>query len=102
MNRFRNRIYYSICQKTYELFKNSGYQTFRNYSKSVKNDILTASLSNNTTHLVTTIIIYLKKIYALTDEESLSFIVDYFSTDAYVTFEENVRGMNTLFINLNI
>lgn len=89
MNSLDNYIYYSLCEKSYELFKMGNYSTYRNFCKNIKNEIEMNKVSHSTTNFIFWKLgEYLKMIYGFDFNESLGYIIDYFLKEKYKIFEE--------------
>lgn len=91
MGSFDNYVYYSICEKSYEMFKLTGYSTYRNFCKNIKNEIDGESrLDNTTNHIFWNIGEYIKLIYGFEFDEAVGYIINYFLEEKYMVFEEPV------------
>jgi len=100
MNILDNYIYYSVCEKAYELFnENTYYQTFGNFCKSFNTSIMLNNLNKKELEQIYTLCDYLEKIYGLTFEECNLYITDFFLLEKWITFEMSVRMMNAHFKN---
>lgn len=102
MNILDNYIFYSICEKAYELFNNNNnnyYQTFGSFCQSFNTAIKLNNLNKKELSQIYTLSDYLEKIYGLTSEDSSLYITDFFLLEKWVRFEMSVRMMNTHFKN---
>lgn len=100
MNILDNYIFYSICEKAYELFiANTYYQTFGNFCNSFNTSIKLNNLNKKELAQIYILSDYLEKIYGLSSEECNLYIADFFLLEKWVRFEMSVRMMNTYFKN---
>jgi hypothetical protein len=88
MSVLSNYIYYSICEKAYDLFEESNFMTFRNFCNGIKYEIDSEKLDNSSMNIISNIYVYLEVIYAIREEENINYILDFFSSMKYIEYEE--------------
>jgi hypothetical protein len=99
MNTFDNYIYYSICEKSYELFEKSNYLTYSSFCNGIKNAIELNNFSYDENRRIVDILSYISLIYGLKYSEIGEYIHNYFMGDKFLTFEEPVRLIKEYFKN---
>jgi hypothetical protein len=100
MDELRNYIFYSICEKSYELFeKTSNYSTYVNFCTGLKNSIELEKIDYEDSHRIMDIFGYIKKIYGLEYDESGEYVKDFFLKEKYRDFERPVRLIKEYFSN---
>lgn len=91
MDKLENYIFYSICEKSYELFENTNYSTYRMFCISFKNTIKLNNIDDNDYNIINEIYYYLNIIYNLDYETSVGYIGKYFLEEKYIKFEVPFR-----------
>jgi hypothetical protein len=91
MDKLENYIFYSICEKSYELFETTNYSTYRMFCISFRNNIKLNSIDNTEYDKINEIYYYLNVIYNLDYETSVSYIGRYFLEEKYIIFEVPFR-----------
>jgi hypothetical protein len=99
MDDLKNYIYYSICEKSYELFEKTNYMTYTAFCNGLKNAILLDELDYDDSHKLMDIFSYVKKIYGLEHNESGDYVRSYFIDEKFREFENPIRLMNEYFKN---
>lgn len=99
MDKLDNYIYYSICEKSYELFEDTNFMTYRMFCLSFKNSILLNDFGNNEFKVIDEIYNHLRLIYGLDYNTSFEYIGQYFLDDKCIIFEEPVRLVKDYFKN---
>jgi hypothetical protein len=99
MDKLDNYIYYSICEKSYELFEDSNFMSYRMFCNSMKNSIILKDIGKSESNIIGEISRNLQLIYHLDYEESMEYIGEYFLNDKFVIFEEPVRLVKDFFKN---
>ena len=95
-----NYIYYSICEKSHEIFENTAYATYRNFCKNIKDEVDgNRGLDNATNHIFWKIGEYLKLIYGFEFDEGIVYIINYFLEEKYMIFEEPVVCITSAYKN---
>lgn len=91
MNRFDNYIFYSICDKSYELYKKGHFRNYHSFCNTLKSSIILESFSSGEKALLFEINLYLKKLYGFDDDTIAYYTLRYFLGDKYRIFEETIR-----------
>jgi hypothetical protein len=91
MIKFDNYIFLTICEKSYENFKKTKFMTYSAYCSNFKNCFLLQKFSKSEASDFNSIILYIKRIYDLSDEESFKYVKNFFILDKNIIFQENVR-----------
>lgn len=100
MDQLRNYIFYSICEKSYELFeKTSNYSTYISFCNGLKISIETEKLDFEDSHRIMDVLGYIKNIYGLEHTEGGGYIRDFFIEEKYRDFERPVRLIKEYFAN---
>jgi hypothetical protein len=99
MDPLKNYIFYSICEKSYELFEKSNYMTYINFCNGIKNSIEMDSLDFEDSNKIIYIFDYLKEIYGLEYEDSGEYVKMFFVKEKYRDFEYPVRIIKEYFSN---
>jgi hypothetical protein len=100
MDELKNYIFYSICEKSYDLFeKTSYYSTYVNFCAALKNSIELDRIDYEDSNRVVYILDYLKEIYGLEYDESGGYVKDFFLLEKYKDFERPVRLIREYFSN---
>lgn len=111
MSELDNYIYYSICEKSYEVFQNNldvnyphNYDiikcsNYRSFCILMQHSMKLKDLSGRETKHISLLKAYLILIYGLTSDESMEYIFNYFMDERYIYLEEPVRLMNIYFKN---
>jgi hypothetical protein len=99
MDDLKNYIYYSICEKSYELFEKTNYMTYTAFCNGLKNAILLDDFDYDNSHKLMDIFSYVKKIYGLEHNESSDYVRSYFIDEKFREFENPIRLMNEYFKN---
>lgn len=99
MNKYKNYIYYSICEKSFELFQDSNYLTYSSFCYGIKAAIQTKEFDWVDSSRVYEIIVYIKKLYGLKPEEYGEYINEYFLDEKFLVFEKPIRIINEFFKN---
>lgn len=96
-----NYIYYSICDKSYDIFKRSAYSTYRNFCNNIKHEIESnsGSLHTTTNFIFWQIGEYIKVVYDLDFNQCLDYIFKYFINEKYKTFEEPMVCIKSAYKN---
>lgn len=105
--KFNNIVYYSICEISTELFKkNTDYQTYSNFCKTLKASIIrhleneeANPLSKKETKILITISDRIELLYSLSEEEIDELLTNYFMEDQFLIFEKPVAEMYENFRN---
>jgi len=99
MDDLKNYIYYSICEKSYELFEKTNYTTYTAFCNGIKNSILLEDMDYEDSHRIMDIFDYIRKIYGLEYHESGDYIKGYFIDEKFRDFERPIRLINEYFKN---
>jgi replication initiation and membrane attachment protein DnaB len=99
VSKLDNKIYYSICEVTVELMKETDFTTHKSFCGNFKDSLNTGALSDKQKKFVINITKKLEKIYSLTIEEIASYIVNYFIEQEYLKFEKSIKLFNDAFKN---
>jgi hypothetical protein len=99
MSKLDNYIYYSICEKSYELFKESNFMSYRMFCFSFKNSILLNDFGSKEFRIIDELYTYLRLIYDLDYNIAYEYIGEYFLDDKCIKFEEPVRLVRDYFKN---
>lgn len=99
MDVLKNYIFYSICEKSYELFTESNYVTYVNFCLGLKTSIELENLDSKDSARIIEILDYLKQIYGFEYTESGEYVKSFFVEEKYKDFERNVRLVKEFFIN---
>jgi hypothetical protein len=99
MDNLKNYIYYSICEKSYELFEKTNYMTYTAFCNGIKNSILLDEMDYEDSHRIMDIFDYIRKIYGLEYNESGDYIKEYFIEEKFREFERPIRLINEYFKN---
>jgi len=99
MNNLDNYIYYTICEKSYELFEKTKYMNYPSFCNGFKTAMILNDFSKKECSLLFELNIYLNIIYGFDKETSAEYIGKYFIEDKYVTFEEPMRLTKFYFKN---
>ena len=78
MSKLNNYIYYSICEKSYELFKESNFMSYRMFCFSFKNSILLNDFGSKEFRIIDELYTYLRLIYDLDYNIAYEYIGEYF------------------------
>jgi len=99
MDELKKYIFYSICEKSYELFEATNYVTYTNFCNGLKNSIELDNLDYQESNRIIYIFDYLKKIYGLEYDESGEYVKDFFLKEKYKDFERPIRLIKEYFSN---
>jgi hypothetical protein len=99
MDNLKNYIYYSICEKSYELFEKTNYMTYTAFCNGIKNSISLDNMDYEDSHKIMQIFDYIRKIYGLEYNESGDYIKEYFVDEKFREFERPIRLINEYFKN---
>ena len=99
MNKLDNYIFYSICERSFELFKDTKFVTFTIFCDSLKASIELGDLSKKELFIMYEIGNYLEKLYDLDFTEKNSYVADFFLKQKVYQFERSVRMMQEYFRN---
>jgi hypothetical protein len=91
MIKFDNYIFLTICEKSYELFKETKYMTYIAYCNNFKVCFKLGKFSNVESSHISEIINFIKKIYDLDTDEAFKYIKNFFMLDKHLIFEESSR-----------
>ena len=95
-----NYIFYSICEKAYEIFdSHSYYRTFNTFCTGYKTAMLLNTMNSSDLRKFYSFCDYIQLIYNLTPEEGNMYVIDFFLLEKWVIFEPPVKMMSTHFKN---
>jgi len=99
MDKLENYIYYSICEKSYELFEDTNFSTYRMYCYSFRDYINLGIIGENEFETIDVISKHLELIYNIEYKVAVQYIGSYFLDEKYVIFEQPVRLVREYFRN---
>jgi hypothetical protein len=99
MGKLDNYIYYTICEKSYELFEKSNYLTYNSFCNGIKFAIKLNDLSYDENQRIVDILKHVSLIYDLKYSEAGEYIHNYFMEEKFLIFEEPVRLISEYFKN---
>jgi hypothetical protein len=100
MDKLENYIFYTICEKSYELFETqTNFMTYRMFCYTIKNSIISNDIGGDEYSLIVQIYNHLEMIYGLDYATGIEYIGTYFLDDKCVVFEEPVRLVREYFKN---
>lgn len=88
---FDNYVFLTICEITYETFKDSGFSTHANYCRTLGSSLNDNVLLKKEKRTILAIMDELEALFSMTHEESSMYIVRYFNEGQYNNFETSVR-----------
>lgn len=98
MTRFDNHVYYSICEKSYEIFmEKTNFQTFSAFCSAFKNSFALMDISQKEIINMMEIRRYIQTIYGFEYTEALEYVIDFFREERYLIFIKSVLFMNEYF-----
>ena len=99
VSKLDNYIFYSICEKLYESFKTTKFITFTNFCESLRVSIEFNQLGKKELIFMYEIDNYLRLIYNLSENETNTYISDFFILKKFTIFETSIRLMDKFFKN---
>lgn len=99
MNKLDNYIFYTICEKFYELYKDSNFITFRRFCENFTVSFKLNNFNNKELRMISEIVNHLKLIYNLELDEGIDYISFFLTNEKWVIFDETVIYMNKYFKN---
>ena len=99
MDKLENYIYYSICEKSYELFEDTNFSTYRMYCYTFRDYINLGIIGENEFGTIDVISKHLELIYNIEYKVAVQYIGSYFLDEKYVIFEQPVRLVREYFRN---
>jgi hypothetical protein len=97
MKKIESFIFLSICEITVKNYKKTNYLTYINYCNLFRVSINDKSLSAKETQQLISILDYLKKIYGLTDVESIDYILKFLESDNILDYQRCVEMMEVFY-----
>jgi hypothetical protein len=94
-SKFHNYVLLCIAEKSYLLFEGSTYRTYENFCSNFKNYLedTNRSITSKFNSFVMLIIVELKLIFGFKANESLQYLIHYFSFENHTVFEEYITKM---------
>lgn len=99
MNKLDNYIFYTICEKSYEMFEETNFMTYRMFCYTLKEYIMLDNIGRKEYNMINEISEHLSFIYGLDYKTTMEYIGEYFLNDKCIIFEEPVRLVKDYFRN---
>ena len=97
MNNINNLVYYTICEKSYELFKLTKYQSYYSFCNALNAYIKDNNIKSKEFRVSVEILRYLNTIFGFEYIESWNYLLDYLDNEEYKNFESSVLLMRKYF-----
>ena len=91
MNNFDNHIYMTICEVSFDLFRETDFVTYTRYCNAMNLSLQEGKLSSRDKYHLIKIIDRLDAIFCLEEELTNKYVTDYFALGEYNKFEMAVR-----------
>lgn len=99
MKELDNYIYWTLSEKTFDLYKKSLCLNFVSFCKQLKNKLELGEMSTEYVRIFARMYLELHLIYDLSDDEGLDYVYDYFIKEKFLIFEDAVRHIKKSFKN---
>ena len=99
MNKLENHIFYTICDKSFQLFKLSNYLSFHSFCNGLNVAMKLHLKERKAQRNITQIVTYVALVYGLEFTETLEYLIDFLDGQKYFEYQESVMLVHEYFKN---